>query len=146
MSEGSDKISQNTLGDLNQQFANSGSSGNIDQIKNLLGKLPSFGGESGKLQQGEQMKQDAIHFDPNKYTTQETQQQIWQALVWRDSLMRDIDAIISGIPGLEKLVEEISEAITVCESQCPFNTFYVSLIYLLDVYGIIQPYIMVWSI
>lgn len=117
MSEGSDKISQNTLEDLNQQFANSNSGGNssMEQVKSLLSKLPSFGGQSGKLQQGEQMKQNAIQFDPNKYTSEQTQQEIWQVLVWRDSLMRDIEAIIAGIPGLEKLVDEISEAITVCE-------------------------------
>jgi hypothetical protein len=117
MSEGSDKISQNTLEDLNQQFANSNTTGDssIEQIKSLLSKLPTFGGESGKLQQGAQMKQNAINFDPNKYTSEQTQQEIWQVLVWRDSFMRDIEAIIAGIPGLEKLVEQISEAITVCE-------------------------------
>jgi Heterokaryon incompatibility protein Het-C len=116
-SEGSDKISQNTLEDLNQQFTNSNISGDssIEKVKALLSKLPSMGGASGKMQQGEQMKQNAINFDPSKYTSEQTQQEIWQVLVWRDSLMRDIESIIAGIPGLEKLVEEISEALTVCE-------------------------------
>jgi hypothetical protein len=117
MSEGSDKISQNSIEDLNQTLNNAQGSGasSIDSIKSLLGQLPSFGDKQGKVQQAEQMKQNAIHFDPDKYTSDETQAQIWEALCWRDSIMREIDAIISGIPGLEELVEEISQALTVCK-------------------------------
>jgi hypothetical protein len=52
------------------------------------------------------MKQNAIHFDPSKYTSDGTQALIWQALCWRDSIVREIDAIISGVPGMEELVED----------------------------------------
>ncbi|KIM22867.1 hypothetical protein M408DRAFT_332726 [Serendipita vermifera MAFF 305830] len=125
MSEGSDKISQNSLDELQQNFSNTqGNDGSIDTIKSLLSQLPSSGGKEDKVQQGEQMKQNAIHFDPNNYTSQETQAQIWQALCWRDDIMRDIESIIAGIPGLEELVDQISQALTVY------------------IYSIIQPYIM----
>jgi len=117
MSEGSDKISQTSVEDLNQSLNNAqGNSGSsIQSIKALLDRLPSFGGKQSKIQEAEQMKQNAIHFDPNKYTSQETQALIWEALEWRDSIVREIDAIIAGIPGLEDLVSEISDALTICK-------------------------------
>lgn len=127
MSEGGDKISQNCLEDLNNHFAASaggGANASIEQIKAILGQLPSFGGKDEKLQQAENMQSNAYHFDPNKYSTQETQAQIWQVLCWRDDIMRNVEAVIAKIPGLEKLVEELTQALTVY------------------VYSILQPYIM----
>lgn len=115
MSEGSDKISQNSIGELDQKLASTQGSGSSDTIKSLLNQLPSFGDKQSKVEQGEQMKQNAINFDPDEYTSQETQAQIWEALCWRDGIMREIDAIIAGIPGLEALVEEISQELTVCK-------------------------------
>jgi hypothetical protein len=114
MSEGTDKISQNSLEDLNHNLSG-GQNSNVDTIKQLLSSLPSFGDKQSKVQEAEQMKQDAYHFDPNQYSSKDTQAKIWQALCWRDSLMREIEDIIMGIPGLEKLVQQLSQALTVCE-------------------------------
>jgi hypothetical protein len=117
MSEGTDKISQNSLGDLNSHFgaSESDASAKVDAIKSILSQIPSSSSEDSKVQQAEQMKQEAYHFDPNQYSSQQTQAKIWEALVWRDGVMRDVEAIISGIPGLEKLVDELSQAATVCK-------------------------------
>ena len=118
MSEGGDKISQNCLEDLNNHFAASAGSGansSIEKIKAILGQLPSFGGKDDKLQQAQNMQSNAYHFDPNQYSTQETQAQIWQVLCWRDDIMRDVESVIAKIPGLEKMVEELTQELTVCK-------------------------------
>lgn len=114
MSEGTDKISQNSLEDLNHNLSG-GSNADAESIKQLLSSLPSFGDKQSKVQEAEQMKENAYHFDPDQYTSKDTQAQIWQALCWRDSLMRDIEEVILGVPGLEKLVEQLSQSLTVCQ-------------------------------
>lgn len=48
------------------------------------------------------------NFDPSK-----TVQQIYPILVFRDKVVRSISAIISKIPGLETLVDKITETLTV---------------------------------
>ena len=48
------------------------------------------------------------NFDPSK-----TVQQIYPILVFRDKVVRTISSIISKIPGLESLVEKITETLTV---------------------------------
>ncbi|ERF70549.1 hypothetical protein EPUS_07970 [Endocarpon pusillum Z07020] len=48
------------------------------------------------------------NFDPSK-----TVQQIYPILVFRDKVVRSISAIISKIPGLEALVDKITETLTV---------------------------------
>lgn len=118
LSEGGDKLSQNSLNDLSHNMENShgnSNDGSIDSIKALLDKLPSSQGNQGKVQKAEELKANAIHFDPNNYSTEETQRQIWEALSWRDGVMRDIESAIEGIPGLETLVDEITQAVTVCK-------------------------------
>lgn len=58
--------------------------------------------------------------------------------------MRDIEKIISGVPGLDKMMDQLSESLTVCE--CVISTRGISADDFPDVYGIIQPYIMVTSL
>jgi Heterokaryon incompatibility protein Het-C len=85
-------------------------------IKDILSKLP-IGGGGNKMNQGEeiQAQSKAYNFDPNNIAPREVQQQLLALLKWRDGLYRDVVKTIERIPGLEDLVDQLSNALNACK-------------------------------
>jgi hypothetical protein len=98
--------------------ASSDGNGNIDAIKNILGKLPSSGGGSSdqKMSQAENLKakSQAYHFDPNNVAPPEVRKQLMDLLKWHDGVYRDVLSSVEMIPGLESLVDNLSNALNAC--------------------------------
>ncbi|KAF9508911.1 hypothetical protein BS47DRAFT_1349872 [Hydnum rufescens UP504] len=119
LGEATDHLSEASLTDLTQHLgsaaAQSQSQGTspIQTLTNLFSKIPSMGSTNDKLQQGESMKKAAINLDVNKVAPKEVQKQLWDVLVWRDGLMKDISNTIAKIPGLESLLDQFTEALNV---------------------------------
>jgi hypothetical protein len=73
-------------------------------------------GTQNEMAKADEMQQKAFNFDPNNYTTEEVQQTLWEILSWRDVIMRKVSTIIEKIPGLEDLMDQLTDAMNVCAS------------------------------
>ena len=88
-------------------------------LKSLLKKLPIGGSnDADKVSQADAMKQraQAYQFNPDNIMPPDVQKQLWELLKWRDSIYRDILKKIEMIPGLEGLIDALTEALNACES------------------------------
>lgn len=97
LGEATDHLSEASLTDLSSKLSSaqsqSSSSGNpLDKLMKLFKMLPFGGGESeeGKVEQGEELKNKA--FDLNEridsVAPEEIQKQLWEILVWRDTVIK----------------------------------------------------------
>ncbi|KAI5829276.1 Het-C-domain-containing protein [Schizophyllum commune Tattone D] len=114
LGEATDKLSQSSVTEINHKLddAKKGDNANIDVIKGLISKISGGGGDD-KMQKGEEMKakSEAYNFDPDNIAPPEVQQQFKELLIWRDDLMRDFAETIEKIPGLDELLEQLSNAL-----------------------------------
>lgn len=103
----------------------SGSGGGGQDFISLIGQLPGIGGDfvsqarslqaASATQEQENLSRDnanqvpgmSASFDPVKVS-----KQIYPILLFRDKIVKGINGIIAKIPGLEKLIEHISETLT----------------------------------
>jgi hypothetical protein len=67
------------------------------------------------MQKAEDIQAHAVDFNPDDVVPEEVQQKLREVLIWHDDILRDITRTIQNIPGLEKLFEEFSNAMTACE-------------------------------
>ncbi|KAF7302983.1 Heterokaryon incompatibility protein het-c [Mycena kentingensis (nom. inval.)] len=116
MGEATDKLSQASVTDLADKLQNTQSDdlgSKISSLKAILSKLPIGGGDE-KMQQGEQLAEEskAYNFDPDNVAPPEVQEKLLAVLRWRDDLMRSILEKMEMIPGLEELMEELSNALS----------------------------------
>lgn len=120
----------------------SGSSGPLNGLTNLLEKVPGMGDLVSEAQQLQHQSEAQAHanqqhhshrgIDDNGYgqpagyyeqtrapgtaadfDPQKTVSQIYPILVFRDKVVRRISSVLEKIPGLESLMEKISETLTV---------------------------------
>jgi ribosomal protein S6 len=82
-------------------------------LKSILGKL---GGGQDKLNQAEEMKQQAkaYDFNPNNVAPPEVQKQLLDLLKWHDDILRSVIEKIEMIPGLSNLMDEFSNTLNEC--------------------------------
>ncbi|KAF8337987.1 uncharacterized protein EI90DRAFT_3118447 [Cantharellus anzutake] len=126
LGEATDRLSEASLTDLTKRLssatANSGpgeGDSPIAKVISIFSKIPSLGGgDKEKLNKGENIKAKAFDLQGriDEVTPQEVQKLLWEALVWRDDLMRgkfNITRTIENIPGLEKLLDQFTEALNV---------------------------------
>ncbi|KAJ6541906.1 heterokaryon incompatibility protein Het-C-domain-containing protein [Mycena capillaripes] len=116
MGEAGDKLSQASVTDLATKMnqAQEGDNSNVSTLKSILSKLPIGGGDSdSKMSEGEQLHEEAkaYNFDPNNIAPPDVQQKLLQLLKWRDGLMRSILEKIEMIPGLDSLIDQLSNAL-----------------------------------
>lgn len=141
LGEATDHLSEASLTDLSKKLDGAKNTDQSDSILGKLGKLlkmiPMGGGSQGdKLQQGENMKAQAMDLNAkiDSVAPEEVQKQLWQVLKWHDdvmkgrqplhpfgqsltwwfvamafSLLADITETIQRIPGLEDLLDQITE-------------------------------------
>ncbi|KAF7307409.1 Het-C-domain-containing protein [Mycena indigotica] len=115
MGEATDKLSQASVTDLASKMDQAQSqdqASKISTLKAILSKLPIGGGDS-KVDEGAQLGEEAkaYNFDPNNVAPPEVQQKLLALLRWRDDVMRSILEKIEMIPGLEQLMDQLSEAL-----------------------------------
>ena len=91
----------------------SGKQADLGPLKGLLGKIMGGGEQEEKLNQGQQMHQQAqgYHFNPDNVAPPEVQKQLLDLLKWHDDVMRSVIKKISMVPGLSDLLEEFSNAL-----------------------------------
>ena len=113
-------------------------------IKEILSKLPIGGGDD-KMSQGEQIQEQskAYNFDPDNIAPPEVQQQLIALLRWRDDVYRDVVKTIEMVPGLEDLVDQLSNALNACGNSLSSNDQISTDVFFIDVYTVISPYIVV---
>uniref|UniRef100_A0A8H7XZN1 Heterokaryon incompatibility Het-C n=1 Tax=Psilocybe cubensis TaxID=181762 RepID=A0A8H7XZN1_PSICU len=113
LGEAGDKLSQASVTDLSAKINNSSQEDigpKIETIKKIIGMFG--GGEDDKINQGEEIKQQAkaYDFDPDNIAPPEVQKQLLDLLKWHDDIMRDITKKIEMVPGLSNMLEELSNA------------------------------------
>jgi hypothetical protein len=104
--------------DLSKNLSNA-SQNNTDSslLRSLLEKLPIGGShDEEKVSQADAMKRkaQAYQFNPDDIMPPDVQQQLWELLKWRDSIYRDILKKIEMIPGLESLIDALTNALNAC--------------------------------
>ncbi|KAI0274933.1 heterokaryon incompatibility Het-C [Gloeopeniophorella convolvens] len=115
MGEATDHLSQASVTDLSQKMndaSNADQAGMISTIKNLLSKIP-HGGGSSDMDQAESLQAEskAYSFNPNNVAPPEVQQKLWALLKWRDGVFRSVSEKIERIPGLETLIDNLTDAL-----------------------------------
>ncbi|OSX61045.1 hypothetical protein POSPLADRAFT_1147151 [Postia placenta MAD-698-R-SB12] len=93
-----------------------------DLLRSLLFKLPDTDGSGGEMERElegvERIRAQGYGAQPGSrrpedMNPQELHAVLWQVLRFRDNVMKKITMVIEKIPGLESLVERISESISV---------------------------------
>lgn len=118
LGEASDKLSSASIADLTAQLdsaqdANKKPGGiNLGFIKTILSKLPMGGNDSEVQNDLASMDQKKHAFDLDGRIDQiapaELQTKIWDLFKVRDNLMRRIEELIQGIPGLGEILDNLS--------------------------------------
>lgn len=91
-------------------------------------------------------KSQAYEFNPDDVAPPEVQQQLWELLVWRDGVFREVVGMIEMVPGLESLIDSLTNALNACEFIVAAATSYFRVINSLsfsDVYTVLAPYLTV---
>lgn len=144
MSESGDKLSSSTISDLNTKLDsahNSDQDNLISKIQKILEMLPSSGDdEKAKVNDIQQIKEDAVHIDPDNLMPQEALTAIKQGLQLHDDIMRQVDALLSKLPMLQEFIEELNESITllVMNAVEPYIVPFVSKVVRFDGYKAIR--------
>jgi Heterokaryon incompatibility protein Het-C len=112
-----DKLSESSVSELTKKVSDAqGKEGTLSTIKNVISQVPSGGEDTqADMKRADEIQQKAYSFDPDNYTTEEVQQTLWEILGWRDTIMRKISTIIEKIPGMEMVLEQLTDALNVCK-------------------------------
>jgi hypothetical protein len=63
-----------------------------------------------------QAESKAYHFNPDNIAPVDVQKRLWALLKWRDGVFRSVSEKIESIPGLETLIDSLSDALNACTS------------------------------
>ncbi|CAE7126780.1 unnamed protein product [Rhizoctonia solani] len=121
LGEATDHLSEASVSDLSKKMNElknqDQSESPIAKLRTILGRIPSSGGDQqqGAMDQGDQIRAKAFNFvpydqNPDDVAPEEVQQRLLEILKWHDQVMRDITETIQNIPGLEKLLDELTNA------------------------------------
>ncbi|KAG8716996.1 hypothetical protein FRC09_014920 [Ceratobasidium sp. 395] len=124
LGEATDHLSEASVSDLskkmnevkNQDQSNSP----IEKLRAILGQIPRGGGDDKQnaINQGEQIRNNAFNFNPDDVAPEEVQQRLLEILKWHDQVMHDITNTIQNIPGLESLLEDLTNAMNAYVYTC----------------------------
>ncbi|KAH9004156.1 Het-C-domain-containing protein [Lactarius hatsudake] len=115
MGEATDHLSQSSVTDLSQKIddaSNADQSSALSVLKGVLSKIP-LGGGSPQMGEAESLQAEskAYHFDPDNVAPPEVQKRLLAMLKWRDGVVRSVSEKIEAIPGLETLLDNLSDAL-----------------------------------
>lgn len=112
-------MSQASVVDLSKNLNNAAQNDTDSSLlRSLLEKLPIGGNnDEDKVSQADAMKEKAkaYQFNPDDVMPPDVQDQLLQLLKWRDDIYRDILSKIEMIPGLESLIDALTNALNACE-------------------------------
>ncbi|CAL1694230.1 unnamed protein product [Somion occarium] len=117
MGEATDHLSQASVVDLSKRMnaASQGDDSSFSNLKDILHKLPigGEGDEDSKMNEADQMKAQskAYEFNPDNIAPPEVQEQLLNLLKWRDDVYRQVLKKIEMIPGLEDLIDALTNAL-----------------------------------
>lgn len=115
----------------------------LSTLKSILAKIP-LGGGSSQMGEGQALEAEskAYRFDPKNVAPPEVRDRLLALLAWRDNVYRGFLKKIEAVPGLESLIDNMSEALNTCESMSHL-AFANELTPLIDVYTILTPWLVV---
>ncbi|QRW24652.1 heterokaryon incompatibility protein Het-C protein [Rhizoctonia solani] len=98
LGEATDHLSEASVSDLSKKMSElknqDQSESPIAKLRAILGRIPS-----------------AFDFNPDDVAPEEVQQRLLEILKWHDQVMRDITKTIQNIPGLESLLDDLTNAL-----------------------------------
>ncbi|QRW12015.1 heterokaryon incompatibility protein Het-C protein [Ceratobasidium sp. AG-Ba] len=106
LGEATDHLSEASMKNQNQ------SESPISKLRAVLGRIPSGGGDDKQnaMNQGDEIRNKAFNFNPDDVAPEDVQRQFLEILKWHDQVMHDITKTIQNIPGLESLLEDLTNA------------------------------------
>ncbi|KAF8745171.1 Heterokaryon incompatibility protein Het-C, partial [Rhizoctonia solani] len=116
LGEATDHLSEASVSDLSKKMSElknqDQSESPIAKLRAILGRIPSGGDQQqGAMEQGDQIRAKAFDFNPDDVAPEEVQQRLLEILKWHDQVMRDITKTIQNIPGLESLLDDLTNAL-----------------------------------
>ncbi|KDQ14443.1 hypothetical protein BOTBODRAFT_110023 [Botryobasidium botryosum FD-172 SS1] len=116
LGEATDQLRQASLRDLTKQIDNAKAQNGtskaiLRKLHAILEKLPSSDNRNEMLQQAEEEQYKIFHFDPDDIAPETVQKTLWRLLEWRDKVVKDVVGVIEKIPGLESLLEEVTNTL-----------------------------------
>lgn len=119
----SSHLSEASVIDLTQKMSaaklqSAGGDSPIKKIQDILGRLPSNREKDERMGSVNDFnsKRKGFNLDPGTVAPEQVRQQLWAILKWRDGLMKDVARMIENIPGLEDLLEQLTNALNACKS------------------------------
>ncbi|KAB5588066.1 hypothetical protein CTheo_8493 [Ceratobasidium theobromae] len=116
LGEATDHLSEASVTDLSKKMNElknqDQSQSPIAKLRTILGRIPSGGDKQGAMDQGDQIRAKAFNFNPDDVAPEEVQKQLLEVLKWHDQVMHDITETIQKIPGLESLLEDLTNAMS----------------------------------
>jgi len=116
LGEATDHLSEASVSDLskkmNEMKNQDQSDSPISKLRGILGQIPSGGGDNKQdaMNKGDEIRAKAFNFNPDDVAPEEVQQQFLEILKWHDQVMHDITETIQNIPGLESLLDDLTNA------------------------------------
>lgn len=116
LGEATDHLSEASVSDLSKKMNElknqDQSESPIVKLRAILGQIPSGGGDDKQnaMNKGDEIRAKAFNFNPDDVAPEEVQQQLLEVLKWHDQVMHDITETIQKIPGLESLLEDLTNA------------------------------------
>jgi len=116
LGEATDHLSEASVSDLSKKMNEiknqDQSESPIAKLRLILGQIPSGGGDDKQnaMNQGDEIRAKAFNLNPDDVAPEEVQQQFLEILKWHDQVMHDITETIQKIPGLESLLEDLTNA------------------------------------
>ncbi|KAI5455097.1 hypothetical protein NCC49_002368 [Naganishia albida] len=114
MGEAGDHLSEASVSDLNAKVNRSRGDPSAQNLRTLIGQIPGGGGDlSREMDDVDRMRAGPGGNDPSMMSPQELHDTLWKILSFRDSFMKKIEVTIDRIPGLNSLVEKLTNSINV---------------------------------
>ncbi|KAG9105406.1 hypothetical protein FRC07_009308, partial [Ceratobasidium sp. 392] len=116
LGEATDHLSEASVSDLSKKMNDAKnqnqSESPIAKLRLILGQIPRGGGDNQQsaADQGDAIRNKAFNFNPDDVAPEEVQQQLLEILKWHDQVMHDVTETIQNIPGLESLLEDLTNA------------------------------------
>ncbi|CDZ97898.1 Heterokaryon incompatibility Het-C [Phaffia rhodozyma] len=113
LGEAGDHLSEASISDLNRSInkARSDPANSDSGLRNLLLQMP--GGEGQALSRDVDSIRNGSSGDPNNMSPQQLHATLWKILAFRDKVSKGISVTIEKIPGLNSLVEKITNSLNV---------------------------------
>ncbi|KAG8709800.1 hypothetical protein FRC08_018045 [Ceratobasidium sp. 394] len=114
LGEATDHLSEASVSDLSKKMneMKNQDQSPISTLRAILGQIPHGGGDDKQnaMNQGDEIRNKAFNFNPDDVAPEEVQQRLLEILKWHDQVMHDVTKTIQNIPGLESLLDDLTNA------------------------------------